>query len=69
MAKPTKKNEEIENFIDQFTPNSKGRRGSITQNVCVWCGKPATEFRDKLSAKEYTISGFCQDCQDKTFGV
>ncbi len=26
-------------------------------------------FRDVLSAKEYYISGLCQDCQDKTFGV
>lgn len=26
-------------------------------------------FRDKLSAKEYTISGMCQDCQDDVFGT
>jgi len=24
-------------------------------------------FRDELSKREYTISGFCQDCQDKIF--
>lgn len=26
-------------------------------------------FRDWLSAKEYKISGLCQNCQDDTFGV
>lgn len=26
------------------------------------------ELRDKLSLKEYQISGLCQSCQDKTFG-
>jgi hypothetical protein len=26
-------------------------------------------FRDKLSAKEYGISGMCQTCQDKIFGA
>lgn len=25
-------------------------------------------FRDELSAKEYYISGMCQDCQDSVFG-
>jgi hypothetical protein len=25
-------------------------------------------FRDKLSAKEYYISGMCQACQDSVFG-
>ena len=35
---------------------------------CVFCGAEILEFRDKLSAKEYTISGLCQKCQDDTFG-
>lgn len=25
-------------------------------------------FRDELSAREYYISGMCQDCQDSVFG-
>ena len=25
-------------------------------------------FKDELSKKEYSISGLCQDCQDKIFG-
>lgn len=27
----------------------------------------ASEFKDELSAKEYTLSGMCQACQDKMF--
>jgi len=26
-----------------------------------------TEFKDKLSLREFTISGLCQNCQDKAF--
>ena len=36
--------------------------------VCVICKGDASSFRDELSRKEYTISGLCQKCQDKTFG-
>ena len=34
---------------------------------CKWCGKEVKGFKDKLSAKEFRISGLCQECQDKTF--
>lgn len=41
---------------------------SITEKVCPFCGKPATEFKDALSKKESEISGLCQSCQDDMFG-
>lgn len=69
MAEPTKKHPEMEKLIDATNPSGRKRVGSIRGNICAWCGKPATEFRDELSRKEYTISGFCQECQDETFGV
>lgn len=69
MAEPTKKAPGIERLIDATNPSGRKRVGSIRQDICSWCGRPATEFRDDLSRKEYTISGFCQSCQDKTFGV
>lgn len=28
----------------------------------------SSPFKDALSKKEYSISGLCQDCQDKVFG-
>jgi hypothetical protein len=46
--------------------------------TCPLCSKPVTDtgrndkpkaflFREELSAKEYTISGLCQACQDRVF--
>lgn len=64
---PSEKSPEIENFIKNFT--GVNRRQTIQQDTCVGCKEPATEFRDALSRKEYSISGFCQKCQDEVFGV
>ena len=36
---------------------------------CAFCAEPLGEFTDELSKREYGISGMCQSCQDKTFGV
>ena len=35
--------------------------------VPLGCGEEVTGFKDRLSAKEYRLSGFCQCCQDKMF--
>jgi hypothetical protein len=35
--------------------------------VCPSCLKEIAGFKDKLSIKEFTISGLCQECQDKIF--
>jgi len=69
MAEPSKKAQEIEDLIDAINPSGRKRVDSIKHDICSWCGKPATEFRDELSRIEYTLSGFCQECQDKMFGV
>jgi len=45
---------------------------AVKHNICPFCGKKidvTKEFRDSLSRREYAISGLCQDCQDKVFGV
>lgn len=68
MAVPSKKHPEMERVIDAFNPSGRKRVDSIQADICSWCGKPATEFKDTLSRREYTISGFCQQCQDDTFG-
>lgn len=41
------------------------------KRICVICKKEIVneDFRDKLSLKEYQISGMCQECQDEIFGV
>lgn len=65
MAIPTEKAPEIDNLLTRLTGVS--RRKAIHSNVCTGCGRPAHLFRDALSQKEFTISGLCQDCQDKVF--
>ena len=67
MATPTKKSQSIERLLINLT--GKDRKEGIKLNICTWCKKSANSFRDPLSEKEYTISGFCQICQDETFGI
>lgn len=40
---------------------------SIETKICPFCQKPVGEFKDKLSEKEFEISGLCQNCQDGVF--
>lgn len=62
---PSKKAPQIEKFLER----TFGRTTSIKGGTCVHCKKEVIKFRDKLSEKEYTISGLCQECQDATFGT
>jgi hypothetical protein len=45
----------------------RSRMSSIASLICVCCGGDASVFKDELSKREFTISGMCQVCQDKTF--
>lgn len=47
---------------DRIFPEAARRK---TEHLCATCGKPIGIFRDALSAKEFTISGMCQECQDE----
>ena len=64
------KSNKIESFLDNVSTNVFGRsRGeSLKNDICVICGKPANKFKDLISKKEFSISGFCQICQDGIFG-
>jgi hypothetical protein len=68
MATPTKKAKEIDELLQILSPIHADRETSIRKARCSWCGKAANEFRDAVSQREYEISGFCQVCQDETFG-
>lgn len=61
MTEPTWKAPGIERFLDVLFD----RTNKIKADLCIFCGKPATHFRDEISEREYTISGACQDCQDE----
>lgn len=70
MAEPTDKAKEIERLLDAISVPMSGltRRGAIHSDRCSMCGGMVNEFRNKLSEKEYNISGMCQACQDSVFG-
>ena len=63
----TLKHPEIETLLSMITGVS--RVGAVAEASCVDCKGEASEFRDPLSQKEYTISGLCQSCQDSIFGI
>ena len=46
----------------------RSRIESITEDKCISCGGEANQFNNDLSRREFTISGFCQKCQDSVFG-
>ena len=70
MANPSKKSSEMEKSLTTLT--GQDRRKVIRADQCMappfGCGGEAWTFRDNLSAREYTISGLCQECQDQVFG-
>jgi len=41
----------------------------VINSCCTYCNAPIkpNEFKDKISAKEFSISGMCQSCQDDIF--
>ena len=39
----------------------------IKNGLCPMCSKKITGFKNKISEKEYSISGMCQKCQDEIF--
>jgi hypothetical protein len=72
--KPTPKAKEINDFLNSLS--GANREETISSNKCIpppiGCGRiitPDTEFRNETSRKEYQISGLCQQCQDKVFGI
>lgn len=65
VAEPSEKSPQMEEMLNR----TFGRTDAITNDRCVMDSTHnATEFRDDLSRKEYTISGLCQECQDAVFG-
>jgi len=71
MAQPSVKSFKVNSFLEAFSQDAFGtsRAKSIENDRCVKCGGESIEFRNAISLKEFTISGFCQTCQDKIFGV
>ena len=71
MAQPTQKSSSIEGLLQRLG-GGVDRRQTIAEDIChpvMGCGQPATEFRNEISRKEFTISGLCQKCQDSIFDL
>ena len=58
------KSSNMEAYLHTLQPT---RSTAMAQGKCVVCGGDASTFKDDISAKEYTISGLCQECQDIAF--
>ncbi len=58
------KSPQIEAYLSTIIPH---RELYMSHQRCVSCGCHADSFKDDISAKEYTISGLCQECQDEAF--
>jgi hypothetical protein len=41
----------------------------VLRGYCPLCSAEVNSFRDEGSLREYRISGMCQSCQDKFFGI
>lgn len=63
--RPSDKSPEIRSMMADLVGADTEDR--IRRNVCALCGKPATNFTDAISAREFSISGMCQKCQDGFF--
>lgn len=61
-------NEVLDTVLRKLSPSHMTPEDAQAKGACAWCGKPFGPFRDDLSRKEAGISGFCQKCQDETFG-
>ena len=68
MATPSKKHPLASLLLDTVTNRTEAITNDCCVNPPIGCGGPATEFRTPLDAREFTISGLCQSCQDKIFG-
>lgn len=64
------KSEEMKRFVNDVASSLFGTtlKEAFAAKVCVSCGKPAVDFKDALSRREYGLSGLCGPCQDETFG-
>lgn len=63
-----------DNKFGWFTCPTCGKKPTHpTKDQYPWPSDPPEEgffmFRNKISAREYYISGMCQTCQDKIFGA
>ncbi len=62
-----------ENLIEALSifvgTSNLSRKQAHIKSACCKCGGDAKKFKDSVSIKEYSITGWCQTCQDEFYGV
>lgn len=58
------KKPKLTSFVRKLLPKMAEK---VDKSICPTCNKKVGQFRDRLSIKEYSLSGMCQVCQDKVF--
>lgn len=66
---PTYKSKKIEDALTSLAPSGLSRQEAESLGVCTWCKQEVKGFKDEQSETEYGISGWCQECQDRTFNT
>lgn len=69
MAIPAEKTDNANSLLEKLNIAAFGRSRleSIRNDICARCGGSAEEFDDEISKIEFTMSGFCQCCQNIAF--
>lgn len=64
------KSTEINTLLEKLSKNifNNSREKAIKNRTCVKCKQKIKKFKDKISEREYRLSGLCQCCQDEYFG-
>lgn len=61
-------NHQLESLVEHLAQGDSPKKAVAAMrclNQPIGCGQPVKDdFKDRLSMKEYTITGLCQRCQD-----
>ena len=61
--------EELIKALSAFIGTSPMNRDQAhKKGMCCKCGGDAKKFKDSSSASEYSMTGWCQTCQDDFYG-
>ena len=67
--KTVKKDSLIEALSIFVGTSDLSRKQAHERGACCKCGSDAKKFKDSASIKEYSITGWCQTCQDSFYGM
>ena len=59
---------EVSTSMAKTSGKGMARSDALAQDKCARCGGDASDFRDDASKREYSLTAWCQKCQDAFFG-